>query len=132
METAALVCVIDGDPAVRDSLATLMALNGHEVLTFATGREFLDAQDGRAISCVVCEAELPDTSGLDLFRQFKPVHPRARFALLMSRTDPVATAHANRSGVDAVFHKPLVHGRLTGFMKGVGPRRNSGTNEETT
>jgi len=118
MDSHALVCVIDGDPAVRDSLATLIRLIGREVLTYATGREFLDARDSRAIDCVVCEAELPDTNGLDLFRAFRATHPYARFALLQSRTNRVAAAVAKRSGVDAVFHKPLVHRHLMMFVAG--------------
>ncbi len=117
MEPHPLVCVIDGDPAVLDSLATLMTLNGHEVLTFATGTEFLEAQNGRPVSCVVCASELPDTTGIDLFHRIKRAHPRARFALLMSRTDPLAAAMARASGVDAVFPKPLVHRRLASFVK---------------
>jgi two-component system response regulator MprA len=111
------VCVIDGDAAVRDSLETLMALNGYEVSTYATGSAFLDALDGAEVDCVVCEAELPDTSGIDLFRTFRPGHPRTRFALLMSRKDPAIAAAAQSSGVDAVFHKPLVHGRLKAFVR---------------
>lgn len=117
MDPKTFVCVIDGDPAVRDSLATLMALNGHEVLTFATGREFLDSQHGSLVSCVVCEAELPDITGVALFQAFKPAHPETRFALLMSRTDPSAATAAQRCGIDAVFHKPLVNRRLTRFVK---------------
>jgi FixJ family two-component response regulator len=110
------VCVVDGDAAVRDSLATLMALNGHDVSTYATGREFLEALDGHRVDFVVCEAELPDTSGVELFRAFKMRHPSARFALLVSRNDPAMTAAAKRSGVDAVFHKPLVHRSLKTFV----------------
>lgn len=113
------MCVVDGDAAVRDSLATLMALNGHEVSTYATGCDFLAAQNGkndREVDCVVCEAELPDTSGVDLYQAFKPQHPSTRFALLVSRNDPAITAAARRSGVDAVFHKPLVHRKLNRFV----------------
>lgn len=117
MATHALVCVIDGDPAVRDSLATMMSLNGVEVLTYASATEFFEDGESRAIDYVVCEAELPDTSGLELFRRFKPTHPTTRFALLMSRTDPAAAAGATRCGVDAVFHKPLVHQRLRRFVQ---------------
>jgi FixJ family two-component response regulator len=110
------VCVVDGDAAVRDSLATLISLNGHDVSTFATGGDFLASLNGRHVDCVVCEAELPDTSGVDLFQAFKPGHPSTRFALLVSRKDPAMTAAAKRSGVDAVFHKPLVHRSLDTFV----------------
>jgi two-component system response regulator TtrR len=110
------VCIVDGDPAVRDSLATVLDLCGLPVRTFATGQEFLEELNGRPIRCVICEAELPDLSGVEVYRLFKERHPGTRFALLMSRTDPTATALAQRSGIDTVFHKPLVHRRLTRFV----------------
>jgi FixJ family two-component response regulator len=108
--------VVDGDAAVRDSLATLISLNGHEVSTYATGRDFLESLNGLEVDCVVCEAELPDTSGVALFQKFKPHHPTTRFALLVSRNDPLIAAEARRCGVDAVFHKPLVHRKLRTFV----------------
>jgi len=106
------VCVIDGDAAVRDSLATLMVLNGHEVASFATGDEFLGAIAEHPVDCIVCDAELPDISGLELFERVRDRQPRPRFALLLSRRDPTAMASALRQGVDAVFYKPLVNRRL--------------------
>lgn len=112
-----MVCIVDADPAVRDSLATLMDLDGHRVLTFGSGREALDGSRGQTIGWVICEAELPDFSGVQLYRLFKASHPDTRFALLMSRTDPAAMAVARRCGIDAVFHKPLVHRRLASFVK---------------
>ena len=109
------VCVIDGDAAVRDSLATLMTLNGHEVCAFETGAAFITALDA---DCVICEAELPDISGLELFQAFRQRCPDIRFALLMSRKDPHAISAARRSGVNAVFQKPLVHRTLRAFVTG--------------
>lgn len=111
-----LACIVDGDPAVRDSLATVLDLCGVPTRTFATGREFLAELSDRPIRCVICEAELPDLSGLQVYQIFKRSHPDTRFALLMSRTDPAATALAQRSGIQTVFHKPLVHRRLTRFV----------------
>lgn len=115
------VCVIDGDAAVRDSLATLMSLNGHEVCAFETGADFIAALDDgsqNCVDCVICEAELPDVSGLELFSAFRRRCPDIRFALLMSRKDPHAISAARRSGVNAVFQKPLVHRTLRAFVTG--------------
>tara|TARA_Y100001933_G_scaffold68228_1_gene68730 strand:- start:3501 stop:3860 length:360 start_codon:yes stop_codon:yes gene_type:complete len=117
------VFVVDGDAAVRDSLVTLLALNGHEVAGFATGGECLAAMDaggnGSAedVDCVVCEAELPDISGLELFRAFRAKHPETRFALLTSRNDQGAAAAARVCGIEAVFQKPLVSRRLRAFVQ---------------
>lgn len=94
----------------------MLDLCGVPVRLFATGREFLEALDGEPIRCVICEAELPDLSGLHVYQLFKQRHPGTRFALLLSRTDPAATAVAQRLGIETVFHKPLVHRRLTRFV----------------
>lgn len=114
------VCVIDGDPAVSDSLVTLLTLNGHEALSFASGAEFMAYVLGPEhphVRGVICEAELPDTTGLELFHALREVHPDACFALLTSRNDQGAAAEARRHGIDAVFPKPLVHGPLRDFVR---------------
>jgi two-component system response regulator FixJ len=121
----ARVIVIDGDPAVRDSLATLMELNGHEVVTYASGHAFLRDADGSAsepteyqknTDCVICAAELPDISGVDLYLAFHAHHPRTRFALLTSRKDSVALTRARELGIENIFSKPLVHRKLVRFV----------------
>lgn len=113
-----IICVVDGDPAVRDSLATLMRLSGHEVSTFATGREFLDAVEGDTVGCVICEADLPDTTGLAVFGALAEKSLGAPFALLISQSDPGKVAEAYRAGIRNVFPKPLVHRRLLSFVAG--------------
>ena len=112
----ATVCVVDGDPAVRDSLATVMRLSGHEVSTFATGREFLDAANRHTVGCVICEADLPDTTGLAVFGALTEKSLAAPFALLISQSDPARVAEAYRAGIRNVFPKPLVHRRLLSFV----------------
>ena len=112
------VCIIDGDPAVRDSLATVMGLNGLEALTFATGFEFLNQPDAASHPYIVCEADLPDTSGLAIFQRLQPINPTLRFALLVSHTNEGVAARANRLGIQHVFFKPLVNRRLIAFVSG--------------
>jgi len=127
----ARVIVIDGDPAVRDSLATLMELNGHEVVTYASGQAFLRDADGgnpgedsnsestedqKDVDCVICEAELPDISGVDLYLALHAHHPKTRFALLTSRKDRGTLARAQELGIHDVFSKPLVHRKLVRFV----------------
>ena len=110
------IIVLDGDPAVRDSLATLMALDEHAVVTYATAAAFLRDLDDAPIECVVCEADLPDRSGLELYRLLRERHPETRFALLMSRKDPQLLARAHDLGIRDVFSKPLVHRSLLEFV----------------
>jgi two-component system response regulator FixJ len=112
------VAVIDGDPAVRDSLATLMELNGHEVATYSTARAFLRAVDGKPVDCIICEAELPDSSGVDLYRTVAQILPDTRFALLVSSQEARTASTAKRAGIRDIFSKPLVHRKLVRFVSG--------------
>ena len=114
------VCVIDGDPAVRDSLATLMRISGHDVSTYSTGSAFLHELKADELACVICEAELPDTTGLAVYKALNEKHIAVPFALLVSHTDPVTLAAASKAGIQHVFYKPLVHRRLIAFVSGRG------------
>jgi DNA-binding NtrC family response regulator len=94
-------------------------LNGQVVNTFATGAELLASLETDGADCIISAAELPDMSGLALFAAVRASHPGVRFALMLSRNDHPAIAAARRHGVDAVFHKPLVHRRLKHFVTAV-------------
>jgi FixJ family two-component response regulator len=110
------VVVVDGDPAVRDSLSTLLDLNGYQVQSFATGAAFLKQLDGGAsIECVVCEADLPDTDGIQIYRQLRSKSDTP-FALLVSRRNANVIRLAREAGIEQVFLKPLVHRRLIEFI----------------
>jgi DNA-binding NtrC family response regulator len=107
------VFVVDGDPAVRDSLSTLLDLNGYAVETCSTGAAFLDRLKGGAkMHCVVCESELPDGSGIQLFQRIRASDSSVPFLLLLSRRNPSAIQSARSAGIESIFPKPLVHRRL--------------------
>ena len=112
-----IVCVVDGDPAVRDSVETLMSLNGYAVAVYSTGSAFLSDFDPDTVGCVVCEAELPDTTGFAVYDVLRQRHCTAPFALLVSRGDRATYDRARRVGIDHVFTKPIVNRRLTAFVR---------------
>ena len=112
-----VVCVVDGDPAVRDSLAYLCQSNGHVVQGFSTAGALLRQIDSLFAKCVICEAQLPDVSGIQLYLQLKKRGIDVPFALLVSRSLTVETVAANEAGIDFVLHKPLTHyAALTRFI----------------
>lgn len=110
------ISIVDEDCAVRDSLITLISLSDCDATGHATGSDCLAAVDA-GIDCVISAAQLPDMTGLDLFRALKARHPSLRFALLLSRSNPTALAQARSAGVDAVFRKPLVSRSLREFVE---------------
>lgn len=109
--------MVDGDPAVRDSLATLIGLGDHDVVTYDCGQALLRDMPSSADAYVISASELPDMTGLELFAELQRQRPGIHFALLLSRNDHVAMVTARRLGIDAVFQKPLVHRKLRHFLQ---------------
>lgn len=114
--TEPTVLLIDADPAVRDSLTTLMDLNGFKVQAFATGSAFLRALDLIDIHCVICEAELPDTTGVQVYHSIQAARESLPFALLISQRDIMTLRNARSAGITQIFQKPLVHRHLLTFV----------------
>lgn len=102
-----LVCVVDGDPAVRDGLTYLCQSNGHSAAGFATRFAFLKALDDLVAKCVICEAQLPDGSGLSLYQELRRRGNNVPFALLLSRPGEGEIMQAQRLGIQFVWKKPL-------------------------
>ncbi|MGE0620993.1 MAG: response regulator [Pseudomonadales bacterium] len=122
-EPTSVVHVVDGDPAVRDSLTTLLGLNGFEVASYATGGAFLerlaDAADRSGAMTrewVVCEADLPDGSGIELYCRMRAARMPAPFVLLVSRRNPSIVRSAQNAGIQQVFQKPLVYRNLISYI----------------
>lgn len=63
------VYIVDDDEGVRDSLLALLESNGLAVETFASGGEFLDAQDGRINGCLLLDVQMPEMDGLQVLEK---------------------------------------------------------------
>ena len=112
----AVVCIVDADWAIRDSLETLIGLNGHVVRGFATGHSFKRRLDSFTPSCVVCEAQLPDLTGFDLYAELLERDIRVPFALLVSGHAEQIRQRAKSAGIHT-YEKPLVNtNRLIEFV----------------
>lgn len=117
------VCLIDADPAVRDSLRSLAALYGQPVRCYSTARTFLDDLVHLPVRCVVCEAHLPDERGIEVHLMMIERGYRVPFALLVSRDFGQKQTEANYFGIDLVIQKPIIDARaLMDFI-----RQHSGT-----
>src|SRR5579871_1496473 len=60
------VYVVDDDPDVRDSLASLLASANFRVETFDSARAFLSGELSGRHGCLVADVRMPDMDGLEL------------------------------------------------------------------
>jgi FixJ family two-component response regulator len=65
-ENNPLVCVIDDESVIRESLSFLLRSAGMAVRTFSSAREFLTNPPLEPLGCLVVDVQLPGISGLDL------------------------------------------------------------------
>jgi len=64
--TGPVVHIVDDDEAMRKATSRLLEAAGHQVVTYASARDFLACADALMQGCVILDMRLPDQSGLDL------------------------------------------------------------------
>ena len=105
------VAVRDADPAVRDSVASLIELDGLLVRSYATARRFLfDVQEQPmgTFHCVICDEQLPDATGLEVHGALTRLCMDIPFALMTSRRASMERRVAAATGIRYVLRKPVV------------------------
>ena len=65
-QTRPLIAVLDDEPKFCKALARLLQSHGFSVVTFTSGKVFLDACATRPPDCVVLDLHMPDMNGFDV------------------------------------------------------------------
>jgi FixJ family two-component response regulator len=65
-ENNPLVCEIDDESSIRESLSSLLRSAALKLQAFSSAQEFLASGPLEALSCLVLDVRLPGISGLDL------------------------------------------------------------------
>jgi DNA-binding NarL/FixJ family response regulator len=93
------VMVVDDTPHVRDMLATMLALDGFEVVAKASGgREAIDALPDAGPNIVVMDYKMPDMDGLDATRKVRELAPDVGVILYTAYLDEELERKAREAG----------------------------------
>lgn len=104
-----VVCVVDADPAVRESVRALLGTIGAEVRGYARGHDLLDAlHGGAAPACIVADLGLPDIGGLALLGELRARGLRVPTILLSTEADVSSAVSAMRAGALDFIEKPYI------------------------
>jgi two-component system response regulator FixJ len=107
-----LICVIDDDEAVRDSLAFLFDSADLPAHTFESATAFLDVAEKTVVSCVVTDVRMPDMSGLDLLRELKSRGLAMPVIVITGHGDVPLAVEAMRTGAFDFLEKPFAEEQL--------------------
>jgi FixJ family two-component response regulator len=92
------VFLVDGDPAVRQSLAALARSLQKPFEMYGSAAEFLDAFDSSRPGCLVTEVRLPGMSGLELLEKLQADENFFTAVVLSADAEPPTIVRAMRAG----------------------------------
>jgi len=111
MSDSRLICIVDDDPAVRDSLSLMLGLKGFDCRTYDSGEAFLSALPTRPC-CLILDLHMAGLDGLGLQAQLKAQHIPVEIVFLTAFADTHTMRQAFLNEATDFLEKPVVLERL--------------------
>jgi two-component system nitrogen regulation response regulator GlnG len=105
--------VVDDEESVRYSFRRVFQSEGVTVLTAATATEGLAATDRDNPEVIVLDLQLPDRSGLDLFREVHAKKPKLPVIFITAHGTAETAIEAMQGGAFDYLFKPVDLERLS-------------------
>jgi FixJ family two-component response regulator len=101
------IFVVDDDPAVRETLSTVLSAGGYQVICFADGAALLAVARSRTPSCILLDVHIPGESGLDILRELHGEDYPAPIFMISGQGDIAMAVSAIKSGALDFIEKPF-------------------------
>lgn len=111
------VHVVDDDEAMRHSLAFLLETAGHDVRTYASAVEFLEAVPGMERGCIVTDVRMPGLSGLEMVERLNAMGVKDPVIVITGHADVPLAVHAMKAGVSDFIEKPFAQELLLSAIR---------------
>jgi DNA-binding NtrC family response regulator len=106
-ENNPLVCVVDDESSIRESLSSLLRSAGLKVQAFSSAQEFLASATRDALSCLVLDVQLPGISGLDLQQELASGDAQIPIIFITGHGDIPMSVQAIKAGALEFLTKPF-------------------------
>src|SRR5713226_9553101 len=100
------VLIIDDEAAIRESLETLLELEGYEVESAASGEEGLARIGDRPFDLVLLDLALPDRNGIDLLAEIRAHAPQLSVIMITAYGTVENAVKAMQAGAANFVQKP--------------------------
>jgi FixJ family two-component response regulator len=102
-----IVCVVDDDISVRESLELLIKFAGWQPETFASAVDFLTRSRTTTPSCLVLDVSLPDLDGLELQKLIASDRIEMPIIFITGHGDVPMSVQAMKAGAVEFLTKPF-------------------------
>jgi len=126
--TSLRILVVDDDDGCRQCLSTILAEEGHDIVTAARGWEALEnarrlRQENKCLDLSILDFNMPDLTGIETFRRLLAEYPRLEAVFVTGDPSESLEREIQLVGGRALMRKPLdvVHIRriVHGFQGGL-------------
>ena len=111
-ETLGSVLIIDDEAAIRESLETLLQLEGYTVICAATAGEGLAQIGERAFDLVLLDLALPDKNGMDVLAEMRLANPQQAVIMVTAYGTVENAVRAMQFGATNFIQKPWDNEKL--------------------
>lgn len=106
------VLIIDDEAAIRESLETLLELEGYEVESAASGEEGMARIGDRPFDLVLLDLALPDRNGIDLLAELRAHDPQLSVIMITAYGTVENAVKAMQAGAANFVQKPWDNEKL--------------------
>jgi FixJ family two-component response regulator len=121
MSVRPLVCLIDDDESVRESLPDLLREFGFEVRPFSYAQAFLDSDCLTLCNCLILDIAMPEMNGPDLQRELKRRGRDIPIVFITAHVDERARKRVLEQGAVACLYKPFSQADLLAALHAAFP-----------
>ncbi|MDS4059789.1 MAG: sigma-54 dependent transcriptional regulator [Candidatus Contendobacter sp.] len=112
------ILIVDDDQSLCWLLSSLAIRHGFQAQTAYTGHDALSLLGGGEPDVLLVDFNLPDTNGIDLLRQIRPLHPRLPVIIITAFAEIGRTVEAIKAGAYDYIAKPFNHDDLIQVIQG--------------
>jgi len=102
-----VVCVVDDDEAVRDSMYVLLITHGLGVRTFESAKSFLNDTAPHDCDCLLVDMHMPEMTGLALLTALRERGNMAPAIVVTGGGDQALADQVKRVGAIGLLRKPV-------------------------
>jgi FixJ family two-component response regulator len=102
-----LVCVVDDDESVRESLPDLIKEFGYAALAFSSAEEFLGSNSIKESNCLILDVSMPGMSGPELHQELRRRGQMIPTIFITAQRDEAIRAGVMKEGAAGFLLKPF-------------------------
>src|SRR5438309_10565516 len=124
-QSAGRILIIDDEAEIRESLETLLQLEGYTVAAAGTGREGLAQIGERAFDVVLLDLALPDKNGMEVLAEIRLLHPQQAVIMITAYGTVENAVRTMQSGATNFIQKPWDNEKLLADVRAAVARQKA-------